>query len=185
MSEQEPPNEPPAEPAGAGPDKAPSPEREALFRALIGPRKQAYYLSYIRRAESRGYAPLAWHWPAFFLGPLWCLWRRQYLFGAICVALSIVVSLLATGLGWSGGSVTQLLLSLPVAVFASLKANAFYYSWASQNVARAQELDPGQTARQLEFLAGRGGVNQNLPLILGLFIMLLVMLTPVPSPPPS
>ena len=187
MTYQEPPEGPSENPTPtqAGPTRQPlSSEREALFRALIGPHNQAYYLSYIRRAEARGYAPLAWHWPAFFLGPLWCLWRRQYMFAAILVALSMVVNLLSLrfGLGASG-LLVQFLIVFTLSSYAALKANAFVYAWARQNVSRAQALHPGQAATQLETLAQRGGVNQNLPWILGLFALLLVMLTPVPTPP--
>ena len=45
---------------------------DSLYRAVIGEPNQEFYLSYFRRADSRGYAPISWHWPVFvieFSGP--------------------------------------------------------------------------------------------------------------------
>ena len=54
-----------------------------LYRAVIGTRKQEFYLPYFRRAEERGFPPLSWNWPVFFFGILWFLYRKLYVWALI------------------------------------------------------------------------------------------------------
>ena len=60
-----------------------------LYRAVIGEPNQEFYLSYFRRADDRGYAPVSWHWPVLFIGLFWLLYRKQYVFALVVFALAI------------------------------------------------------------------------------------------------
>ena len=43
-----------------------SESNDELYADVIGPTHTSYYLAYFKRADERGYAPLAWHWPVLF-----------------------------------------------------------------------------------------------------------------------
>ena len=150
---------------------------DALYRAVIGGRNQNYYLSYFHRADERGYAPLAWHWPILFIGLFWLLYRKQYRFALIAFALPYFAAMLATAANaavpGSGDPVLAVLLGGFGFVWLPLKANALYYRWARHELDMARALMPNQPAAQEAHLQQRGGTNDQLPLIV-LAVLLLV-----------
>ena len=149
---------------------------DALYRAVIGRRNQNYYLSYFHRADARGYAPVAWHWPIFFLGVFWLLYRKQYRFALIAFALPYFALLLATVINTavpgSGGPLLWIFVGAFGFGWLPLKANALYYQWARHEVDMARALMPNQPAAQEAHLEQRGGTNDQLPLIV--FAVLLL-----------
>ena len=161
------------------------PEPE-LYRALVGERRQDYYLGYFRRALQRGYPPLSWHWPALFLGMFWLLYRKQYWWVMIYLAISWLAMLLgvaaeqaAPGMGnlvWLTGTIGFQYIWFP------LNANAIYFRWAQSQVQGARENNPGNQAAQIAWLETRGGVNVAGPWILiGCFFLLVALLGAPPE----
>jgi len=152
---------------------------DALYRAVIGRRNQNYYLSYFRRADGRGYAPIAWHWPILFIGLFWLLYRKQYRFALIAFALPNFAAILATAINAALPGSGEPLLVVAVGgfgfVWLPLKANALYYQWARHEVDVARALLPNQPAAQEAHLQKRGGTNDQLPLIVLAVVLLLTM----------
>ena len=62
---------------------------EDLYADVIGPTNTKYYLAYFKRADERGYTPLAWHWPVVFLAVFWFLYRKQYRWAGIVILVSL------------------------------------------------------------------------------------------------
>ena len=86
------------------PDKEMIPEEE--FRAFVG-NKADYYLRKFRFFEGRGPYGFAvtWNWPAFFLGFIWMLYRKMYLWSlaAFFIAFTpVAFPLLMIGWGTMG-----------------------------------------------------------------------------------
>jgi Protein of unknown function (DUF2628) len=166
---------------------APSDE---LYRAVIGRRNQDFYLSYFRRADSRGYAPISWHWPVLFVGLFWLVYRKQYRFALIAFALPYLAAIVTAGVERAlPGSGEPLFVTFVVGfglIWLPLNANGIYYRWVRNEIHSAQTLMPGQTAAQLAQLQLRGGTNQQLPLImLGVFLIVTMVagtLAPTTSP---
>jgi len=163
-------------------------ERVAAFKAVIGPSNQDYYLSYFRRCEERGYAPISWNWPVLFLGIGWLLWRRQYRWVVFTLLLGIGSSIIAqtiteqTG-SESTGTLAAYLLAFPYAcIYLPLKANAIYYDWCVRMIDASNQLFSGQPEQQKTWLSQKGSVNQSLPLVLIVILLLLTLLSvPVPE----
>jgi len=161
-------------------------DKVAAFKAIIGPSNQDYYLSYFRRCEERGYAPVSWNWPVLFFGPGWLLWRRQYRWALFTVLLSVGSSHIAGLISEQTGSETTgmlavYMLTLPyLGIYLPLKANGIYYEWCRDMIEGSGQLHAGRPDEQKSWLEKKGGVNQALPLIL---IIAFLLLTLVPGPP--
>ena len=50
-----------------------------LYKAIIGPANQDYYLKQFARFDKAGGASITWHWPAFFVTIFWLLSRKMWL----------------------------------------------------------------------------------------------------------
>jgi hypothetical protein len=162
-----------------GAEPEPVSARDAHFEAVIGEQAKAYYLAYFRRAEARGYAPIAWHWPALFIPLPWLLYRKHYFWAFIWIAYhhfavlcELLLDSVAPGLG-------QYLFVAMVGVFQlafmPLFANAIYYRFARQLIESAKALHPGRE-QQLEYLRARGGASFVAPIIAFTVLLLLASL---------
>ncbi len=163
---------------------APTP---ALYRAVIGARKQNYYLNYFQRADERGYPPISWHWPVLFLGVFWFLYRKQYRFALIVFGAPYLAMLVTQAIESAVPGVGEPLLYAVLLGFAAvwlpLHANGIYYRWARAEIAGAQAASPGHTAAQVTQLEARGGANHQLPLIVFSMFLILSMLAGSLVPP--
>ena len=151
-----------------------------LYRAVIGEANQEFYLSYFRRADSRGYAPISWHWPVFIIGLFWLLYRKQYRFAIIVFGLPYLAAMIAALIDSAlPGSGRPLLVVIVIGfgfVWLPLNANGIYYRWVREEIARAQAAYPGQRDAQLRHLENRGGVNGQLPYLVIIGFILMSML---------
>jgi len=151
-----------------------------LYRALIGEPNQAFYLSYFRRADSRGYAPISWHWPVFCIGLFWLLYRKQYRFAAIVFGLPYLAAMLAalidTALPGSGRPLLVLAVGAFGFLWLPLNTNGIYYRWARNEIERVRTELPGQRDAQLRSLESRGGVNGQLPYVVLISFMVFSIL---------
>ena len=154
-----------------------------LYRAVIGEPNQEFYLSYFRRADDRGYAPISWHWPVLFIGLFWLLYRKQYVFALVVFALAglattigAVIDSMMPGSGWPLLVVSIAGFSF-VYVWLPLHANGIYYNWARREIERAKVEFPGQTDAQTRYLESRGGVNAQLPylVLIGYIVMSMLV----------
>jgi len=162
--------------------------RVAAYKALLGPTHQDYYLSYFRRAEERGYAPVSWHWPVFFIALMWLLWRRQYLWAVL--TLGVILSAPAIGKAFEelfqieglAQGVHSLITGVYGLIYLPMKANSIYYNWAKTTVTQIQAQLPGQPDKQIEALEKVGGTNANVPIG---FMVLLMLVTLLSGQPPE
>ena len=151
-----------------------------LYRAVIGESNQDFYLSYFRRADSRGYAPISWHWPVFVIGLFWLLYRKQYRFALIVFGMPYLAALIAALINTAIPGSGQPLLVLAVFgfgfVWLPLHANGIYYHWVRDEIERARIEFPGQIDAQMRYLEARGGVNAQLPYLVLIGFMVMSMM---------
>lgn len=156
------------------------PDRERIYKAIIGERNQAYYLSYFERADARGYPPVSWHWPVLFFGVLWFVYRRMYRWAIGSFILPQLAAFVAAGIDqFIPGSGRPLLLVTLIgfyAVWLPLVANGLYYKQAQRLISTAAVLHEGNEQRQFELISGRGGVHAQLPLFLIVAITVMSLL---------
>ncbi len=153
---------------------------DEFYRAVIGEPNQEFYLSYFRRADARGYAPISWHWPVFVVGLFWLLYRKQYRFALIVFGVPYLAAMVAAALDAVLPGSGRPLLAIGVGLFGfawlPLNANGIYYRWARQQIDRARTEFPGQIDAQLRRLEARGGVNGQLPYVILVSFMVFSIL---------
>jgi hypothetical protein len=152
---------------------------EALLRAFVGPRGQDYYLAYFARAEARGYAPIAWHWPVLAFGVLWFLYRKLYLWALVVFLIPYLFAAIATlaehFLPGTGAPLLWALLVGFLILWLPLYTNGIYYRHARAAVATVRRLQPGNRDAQIAMLEAAGGASPQAPLLL-LGVLLLTSL---------
>lgn len=125
-----------------------------LYEASIGEKNTSYYLTKFAQFDRQGPGLKAsWNWAAFFLAPIWALYRKMYgLFFAL----------------WGAATVTAIIeklnapLILNLAVFAAwvafgFYANSIYHHHLKKKIAVAQSTV--RTPNVLASLGNKGGVH--------------------------
>lgn len=151
--------------------EAPAEPTEADWRAFIGPNADSYLAKHQRMRQARYHGTgasfqAAWHWPAFFVAPLWFWYRRLY--GWALLAL-----------------LTSPLLGLSNILWGSL-AHRLYYQHARNQIRQMRRYFPdGELQASLAEVGGVLGLREALPqatgvsLALGLLGLWLFMPAPV------
>jgi len=150
-----------AAPIQAAPSNT-GPALDDLYRAAIGPKNQAYYLAYFRRADAAGRTLPSWNWPALLLGGPWVLYRKMYfLFVVYFVTLSVSNGMDRKGFFWS-----SLALFLPLWIAFAVYANALYHASIKKKISSARK-SSSEPVGVLDTLRAMGGVHKSVPWIFG------------------
>lgn len=137
-----------------------------LYKAAIGPRGQDYYLRHFLKFDAGGKTGISWHWPACCATLSWLVYRKMWRWALAYAALLLGLALLVFGVGklafdYSESSGLLLLLLFLGAAFVlpGLYANAWYYTFCSENISAA--LRKAATLREAcEALAGQAGTRK-------------------------
>lgn len=125
--------------------------------------------------RATGGSVLGFHWPVFFVGTLWCVYRKMYLFGVILFFAGMLTSALyelAVELAEAPADDIRFRIGRLIVVFlavrvpAALLANALYCRKAVKAIRAAP---PGTAEERAAYLSRRGGTSN---LALGLVVML-------------
>jgi hypothetical protein len=73
-------------------------------------------------ADGSAFVKDGWSWPAFFIPPIWLLWRRMWLPFLLWLAANVVIAVAAAAMDWSGG--VTFIVSTAFALWFALEANA-------------------------------------------------------------
>src|SRR5262245_9939139 len=77
--------------AAAPAPSTPEAQRLADYEAAIGP-NSGYYLKYFEQFDN-GEGKAGWNWPAFFVPPFWCLYRKLWLPGIMALVWPFIASM--------------------------------------------------------------------------------------------
>lgn len=142
---------------------------EAYYQAVLGPKKQDYYLNQFTRFDRDGKVSPMWHWPAFLVTFYWLLYRKMWLYALIYFFLSWVIMIplgfMGTLMGSAVSSLGYLLYLVAIFILIPMYANALYYTHCSRIIAEVRA-STHYTQVQLEELAGKGGTSHIVILII-------------------
>jgi type II secretory pathway pseudopilin PulG len=150
---------------------------DALWQAIAQKNADYYVPKWKRYAAGESAFP-SWHWPAFFLGFWWALYRKAWAGAAIILVASIGLACIFAVLGslaeensHSSDGLAGFLYS--IAYFAgwfvpSLLANGLYFRKAKALIAQARVFSPDPNA-QVAYLSAKGGTSG------GVFVVLIVL----------
>ncbi|MDR1162910.1 MAG: DUF2628 domain-containing protein [Candidatus Accumulibacter sp.] len=163
----------------------PAPSQEELFKAVIGPQNQSYYLERFQRFEKNGKA-VSWNWSALIFPVCWFFYRKMWRIGILYVLLHVLLYL---PLAFHSDPISYFPANFPsylpvnfllyvsktsgnplivwacaflligLALWPPLYANSMYYSHCKKLIAEvttATALSAGRE-RQLAELSARGG----------------------------
>ncbi|MDO4794717.1 MAG: GYF domain-containing protein [Brachymonas sp.] len=142
------------------------------------------YSFYARRwaeSDQRFGGKLSWNWAAFFLGPIWMVYRKMYAHCAALLAASLVLTAIAQA---SGASVEDILkwqmqAGPAISFLLGLFGNWLYRLHAERKV--RQIIDASGHSEQARLLLARqGGVNLTTALALLTLVVLAWLMGPKP-----
>lgn len=151
---------------------------DELYKAIIGPKNQDYYLSQFSRFDSNGKVNASWHWPAFFVTFYWFLYRKMWLNALIYFFLPYLVMIPFGIAGVVAGNSADTVISIGYALFLiaifllpPMYANALYYKHCKKRITEAS-VSSQDLQRRLGELSGKGGTS-NVVLI---FVLIFVFI---------
>lgn len=142
------------------------------------------YPFYARRwaeSDQRFGGKLSWNWAAFFLGPIWLVYRKMYAHCAALLAASIVLTALAQALGASVEDILkwQMHAGPAISFLLGLFGNWLYRLHAQRKVRQIIEAN-GHPEQVRLLLARQGGVNLTTALALLTLVVLAWLMGPKP-----
>lgn len=152
-------------------------DRDTLYKAVIGPKNQSYYLSRFAGFDSAGKAGASWNWPAGLFSFWWFIYRRMGLMALAYLGLSIIISGLMVALL---GDLGQLLAFVAQVALPGMFGNALYYRHCTRKIAAVQAGN-GDSTNQLVSLASKGGTS-NAVLFVFIFIAIIGTLAAIALP---
>lgn len=151
----------------------------ALYKSVIGPINQSYYLRVFAHFDAKGKPGILWHWPAFFSTLNWLVFRKMWGMAAWFSSLSLFFTLAVFGIGklvFSFSEITEEVLIgvalLLAFVLPGLFANAAYYRFCEHTINAVLETGVGVSGA-CDILARRASSRQY---FLGLATLNLVVL---------
>jgi hypothetical protein len=142
-------------------------------RSFVGPRAEYYVARWPRAGDSRA---LGFNWAAFFLGFVWLLYRRMYLWFWIAIGLVFVLGfveeLLLMTVGVTQVPLLDTLITIAIASAFGTFGTYWYYLHARRQVKRLnQGAEPS-----LETLSRAGGTSWVAPTVgIVAFVILLAL----------
>ena len=151
----------------------------ALYKSVIGPVNQSYYLGVFAHFDGKGKAGILWHWPAFFSAFNWLVFRKMWGMAAGFSGLALFYLLAVYGFGKLvfGMSETTLEVLTGMALLFSfvlpgLYANAAYYRFCERTI-NSVLVTGVDAAEACGILAGRASTRRRL---LGLVLLNVVVM---------
>ncbi|HKW53045.1 MAG TPA: DUF2628 domain-containing protein [Stellaceae bacterium] len=136
----------------------------ADLTAFFGPQGGEYLRVYDKMRRDSKIWVWSWSWPGFFAPIAWMFYRRLYLYGAICVLIPVVATLV---FGAADGGIG-------FAIVAALSVKAWYVSAGLRRIAEADRLELQGDERR-DYLRHMGGVSPAAGWLVGLLQLLLLM----------
>lgn len=142
------------------------------------------YSFYARRwaeSDQRFGGKVSWNWAAFFLGPIWMVYRKMYAHCGILLAASLLLTVLAQVLGITPEQVIQWQMYAGPAIgfLLGLLGNWLYRQHAERKVRQIIQTH-GHTEEAKLLLARQGGVNLTTALALLTLVLLASLMGPKP-----
>lgn len=152
-------------------------DREEIYKAIIGPKNQGYYLSRFRKFDAEGKPGLSWHWPALFITFYWLLYRKMWLFALLywfspyLLGATVGILMVLFGSGSALAGVMSMLAAILYLLLPALYANAAYYQHCQSKIREVQGSDKSFD-RQLGELSARGGTSVVVMIIILTFMLI-------------
>jgi len=124
---------------------------ENELRTFIGEKNTNYYIEKWNLINQTNKS-VSWNWASFFLGSLWLLYRKMYIWGTLMIAVSMAISWMGMPFGW-------LLLAILVGMF----GNKLYLEETQKKIIEIKTTTSDLNG-QYQMIKSKGGTNLALPI---------------------
>lgn len=148
----------------------------ACYRALVGEKRQAYYLRHFAHFDGAGKTSASWNWPAFLITFYWLLYRKLWLPALLYFLLPyafVAINPLANAIHPLLSALLNLLFALALFIVPPLYANALYYRHCRKQMAKVRAREQSRE-RQLTLLAARGGTSSIAIVVMALLLIAMI-----------
>ncbi|WP_291578882.1 zinc-ribbon domain-containing protein [Clostridium sp. UBA6640] len=135
---------------------------EDELRTFIGEKNTNYYIEKWNLIDQTNKS-VSWNWASFFLGSLWLLYRKMYVWGALMIAVSMVISWMGMPFGW-------LLLGILVGMF----GNKLYLEETRKKIIEIKATTSDLNG-QHQMIKSKGGTNLALPIVIAVIGSLITI----------
>lgn len=135
---------------------------ENELRTFIGEKNPNYYIEKWNLIDQTNKS-VSWNWASFFLGSLWLLYRKMYVWGALMIAVSMVISWMGIPFGW-------LLLAILVGMF----GNKLYLEETRKKIIEIKTITSDLNG-QYQMIKSKGGTNLALPIVIAVIGSLITI----------
>lgn len=161
-----------------------SDDLEEVYKAVIGPKNQDFYLLHFRRFDSAREAGSTWHWPALFFPILWSLYRKMWGSALIYYVLYFIAFQIAKESANISeiGSLFYVIYLLCLFFIPPVFANALYYNHCKKKIAKVQS-SSNDRQRQLKELSVIGGTVSNavISVLAAIFFLIVLAALAIPA----
>jgi Tfp pilus assembly protein PilE len=154
---------------------------EDLYRAVIGPNNQDYYLRQFEHFDQEGKVSFKWHWPAFFITFYWLLYRKMWINALIYLLLPFilmipfgVISVIAGNFKDIVDSLSNITYFIVIFLIYPMYANALYYKHCKNKIKQI-ESSSHDAQRKIGELSGIGGTSNVVFLLLLIFPIIAII----------
>lgn len=141
-------------------------QKTELYKAIIGPKNQSYYLEKFSEFDSSGEISASWHWPAFFVTAYWAIYRKMwqtiFLYSFLPLLFMLFVSIFFIDKNPTGSNIFYgifgLLYLVYIFILPPMYANAAYYKWCKKKIS-AIEASSNDFQTQLKMASKKGGTS--------------------------
>ncbi|HAG43216.1 MAG TPA: hypothetical protein DCL31_07435 [Clostridium sp.] len=106
---------------------------------------------------------VSWNWASFFLGSLWLLYRKMYVWGTLMIAVSMAISWMGIPFGW-----------LLLAILAGMFGNKLYLEETRKKIIEIKTITSDLNS-QYQMIKSKGGTNLALPITIAVIGFLITI----------
>ncbi|WP_415880799.1 DUF2628 domain-containing protein [Methylomonas sp. TEB] len=142
---------------------------EKFYKAILGNKKQQYYLLHFSQFHNQGKVEISWHWSAFFFTFFWFIYRKLWVDAILYCFWSLFVFAVDMTIHLNG-----VLYFLGVFVLPAMYANAIYYIHCKEKIL-AVKTSSQTLQEQLDVLSRKGGTSANVLSIVVILLLILIL----------
>lgn len=129
----------------------------------IGNKKEYYLNEFAILKSQKKYN--SWNIFAFLIPPLWCMYRKMYIAGAVLLGVNFILVII-------GGAVSGI-LAIAIAVMVGVFANYFYMYDLEQRIAQGKNLVGLQ---KIQYMEQKGDSNAVIPAVVAVIFFLICVI---------
>ncbi len=136
--------------------------QDEIYKSIIGPKNQTYYLTKFTHFDDKGGVSASWHWPAFFVTFFWLLYRKMWANAFLYMFFSYILSKIVdvvTADNPTAIVIGNAIYFLALFLFPAMYASAAYYNHCKEKIKELSVSEQG-SENLLKVISEKGGISK-------------------------